>query len=148
MEQRASIITLGVKDLKKSRAFYDRLGWKVASENQAEEIVAYDLQDMTLALYPIHKLEEDAKVSVGKSQYSAFTLAFNVSSESEVDSVLMEAVEAGAELIKPAEKTFWGGYSGYFADLDGTLWEVAFNPFSKLGPNGEFRWNGFPSLKE
>ncbi len=142
MEQRISIITLGVVDLKRARAFYDALGWKVASEEQAEQIVAYDLNGMTLALYPLDKLAEDAKIEVKRSGYSTSTIAYNVRSEEEVDSTLQEAVMAGGELIKPAEKVFWGGYSGYFADPDKNLWEVAYNPFSKLGPNGEFQWNG------
>ncbi len=142
MDQRVSIITLGVADLKKSRAFYEALGWKVASIKQAEEIVAFDLNAMTLALYPLDKLEEDARVEVTKSRYSAMTIAYNVNTPEEVDSVLQEAVQAGGELVKPAEKVFWGGYSGYFADPDGTLWEVAHNPFSKLGPDGAFQWNG------
>lgn len=142
MDQRISIITLGVADLKKSRAFYEALGWKVASVKQAEEIVAFDLNAMTLALYPLDKLEEDAGVEVTKSRYSAMTIAYNVNTPEEVDSVLQEAVQAGGELVKPAEKVFWGGYSGYFADPDGTLWEVAHNPFSKLGPDGAFQWNG------
>ncbi len=144
MEQRLSIITLGVSDLGKSREFYDALGWKVASEDQAEEIVAYDLQSMTLALYPLQKLEEEIGASIQKGRYSSVTIAHNVSTTEEVDTVLKQAAAAGAELVKPAEKTFWGGYSGYFADLDGNLWEIACNPFSKLGPNGEFKWNGFP----
>ncbi|MEP5701156.1 MAG: VOC family protein [Sneathiella sp.] len=142
MDQRISIITLGVADLKKSRAFYEALGWQVASVQQAEEIVAFDLNAMTLALYPLDKLEEDAKVEVTKSRYSAMTIAYNVNTPEEVDSALQEAVQAGGELVKAAEKVFWGGYSGYFADPDGTLWEVAHNPFSKLGPDGTFQWNG------
>jgi len=143
MEQRLSIITLGVADLKRSRAFYDALGWKVASEEQAEQIVAYDLISMTLCLYPLDKLGEDAKIKVNHQEYSTITLAYNVRSEEEVDAALAEAVKAGGKLIKTAEKVFWGGYSGYFADPDGNLWEVAFNPFAPLGPDGEFRWKGF-----
>jgi predicted lactoylglutathione lyase len=143
MDQRLSVITLGVADLKRSRAFYDALGWKVASEDQADQIVAYDLISMTLCLYRLDKLGEDAKIQVQKQEYSTITLAYNVRSEKEVDAALDEAVKAGGKLVKPAEKVFWGGYSGYFADPDGNLWEVAFNPFSKLGPEGEFRWKGF-----
>lgn len=142
MEQRISIITLGVSDLKKARAFYDALGWKVASEDKTEEIVAYDLQNMTLALYPLDKLAEDAKISVERSGYSTITIAYNVNSETEVNETLEEAQKAGGKLIKAAEKVFWGGYSGYFSDPDGNLWEVAFNPFAPLGPKGEFQWGG------
>lgn len=142
MEQRLSIITLGVSDLKKARAFYDALGWKAASEDQAEEIVAYNLHNMALALYPCDKLVEDAKIPADRSGYSAFTIAYNVNSEAEVDQTLKEAEKAGGKIIKPAEKVFWGGYSGYFSDPDGHLWEVAHNPFSPLGPKGEFQWGG------
>lgn len=146
MQQRLSIITLGVADLKASRAFYDALGWKVASEDQSEEIVAYDLLSMTLALYPRDKLAEDAKIPLTeKPQYSNITLAYNVESEDAVDAMLREAVDAGATLVKAAEKVFWGGYSGYFADPDGNLWEVAYNPHSALGKDGAFQWNGCPS---
>lgn len=142
MDQRLSIITIGVADLGKSRSFYDALGWKVSNDAQAEEIIAYDLQNMTLALYPLNKLEEDAQITVTPSTYSSMTIAYNVGSVGEVDAVLIEAGAAGGKIVKPATKAFWGGYSGYFADPDGTLWEVAHNPFSKLGPNGEFQWNG------
>jgi predicted lactoylglutathione lyase len=143
MDQRISIITLGVADLKRSRAFYDALGWKVAAEEQADQIVAYDLINMTLCLYPLAKLGEDAKIKVQSQEYSTITIAYNVRSETEVDAALKEAVKAGGKLVKAAEKMFWGGYSGYFADPDGNLWEVAFNPFAPLGPEGEFRWEGF-----
>ncbi|MEH6405034.1 MAG: VOC family protein [Sneathiella sp.] len=142
MDQRLSIITIGVANMGKSRAFYDALGWTVSNEAQAEEIIAYDLQNMTLALYPLKKLEEDANVTVTPSQYSSITIAYNVGSSDEVDAVLAQVSSIGGELVKPAEKAFWGGYSGYFADPDGTLWEVAHNPFSTLGPKGEFQWNG------
>lgn len=145
MEQRISIITLCVSDLKKARAFYDALGWKVASEDQAEEIVAYNLQNMALALYPWDKFVDEVKIPANRSGYSAFTIAYNVNSENEVDDMLEEAQKAGGRLIKPAEKVFWGGYSGYFSDPDGNLWEVAYNPFSALGPNGEFQWGGVNS---
>ncbi len=142
MEQRLSIITLGVFDLAKARAFYDALGWKIASEDEAENIVCYNLNNMALALYPWDKLAEDAQVPVERSGYSAMTIAYNVTSECDVDTILAESEKAGGTIIKPGQKVFWGGYSGYFADPDGHLWEVAFNPFSSLGPNGEFQWGG------
>lgn len=148
MEQRLSIITLGVRDIKKSKAFYDALGWKSSSSQSSEEIVAYDLTAMTLALYPLQKLAEDANIQVEATAHSTITLAYNVSTEEDVETTLTEAVNAGGNIVKPAEKAFWGGYSGYFADPDGTLWEVACNPFSKLGENGEFQWNGVSEPEE
>ncbi len=148
MDQRISIITLCVTNLNRARAFYDALGWKAASEQQSEEIVAYDLQNMTLALYPWDKMVEEVKIPSERSGYSAFTIAYNVRSEKEVDEILEEAKRAGGRIIKLAEKVFWGGYSGYFSDPDGNLWEVAYNPFSLLGPKGEFQWNGFSSDEE
>lgn len=142
MEQRISIITLGVDDLQKSRVFYDSLGWQVVTEEQSDEIICYNLQSMALALFPWEKLAEDAGVSPNRSGYSSFTIAYNVNSEIEVETILEQAHQAGAKIIKPAQKVFWGGYSGYFSDPDNHLWEVAYNPFSKLGPNGEFQWGG------
>ncbi len=145
MEQRLSIITLGVRNLKKAREFYDSLGWKIASDAQAEEIVAYDMQSMTLCLYPLDKLAKDANIDIPATPYSTTTIAYNVRSETEVDKTLEEIQKAGGTIIKPAEKAFWGGYSGYFADPDGNLWEVAYNPHAPLGKNGEFQWNGIDS---
>jgi len=140
MQQRLSIITLGVADLMKSRKFYDALGWQVAEENNTENIIAYNLQQMALVLYPKEKLADDATVPMDHTSYANFVLAHNVESEKAVDAVLQEAKKAGGSIVKPAQKAFWGGYSGYFADPDRFLWEVAFNPFSTLGPNGEFQW--------
>ena len=140
MQQRLSIITLGVSNLAKSRQFFDALGWQVASEENTENIIAYNLQSMALALYPRDKLAEDATVSMDHKGHSNFSLAYNVNSEEEVDAVLKKAEIAGGSIIKPAAKAFWGGYSGYFSDPDGFLFEVAFNPFSPLGEKGEFQW--------
>lgn len=145
MQQRISIITLGVADLKKAKAFYDALGWKVASDETVEEIVAYDLQTMALALYPWEKLAADAQVTAERSGYSSFSIAHNLSTEEEVSELLSKIPEAGGTILKPATKAFWGGFSGCFADPDGHIWEIAYNPFAKLGPNGEFQWNGFSS---
>lgn len=144
MDQRISIFTLGVKDLARSKEFYDRLGWESADmpPEEAGNIVAYDLHSMTFALYPLDKLDEDVGKTDPRSGPPAFTMAYNVGSEALVDETLKLAKSCGATIIKPAEKVFWGGYSGYFADPDGFYWEVAFNPFSKLGKNGEFQWNG------
>lgn len=144
MDQRVSIITLGVKDLAKAKGFYEALGWKATEMPPEEEgnIVAFDLHAMTLALYPLDKLDEDTGQAIERKGPPAFTLAYNVASEEDVDHTLAHARACGAKIIKPAEKVFWGGYSGYFTDLDGNYWEVACNPFSKLGPKGEFQWEG------
>lgn len=142
MEQRISIITLGVSDLKKSRNFYDSLGWKAATERQTEEIVTYNLPHMGFALYQIDKLSDDATVRVKLNSYSSFSMAYNVDSEEKVNETINNIETIGGKIIKQPQKVFWGGYSGYFADLDGYLWEVAYNPFSVLGKNNEFQWSG------
>ncbi len=142
MEQRVSLITLGVRDLKKARAFYDALGWQTSSEHMAEEVVAYDMFGFTLGLYQWDKLADDAQVSAEGTGFRGVALAYNVREKADVDAALEEAVQAGGTLVKAAHDVFWGGYSGYFADPDGHLWEVAWNPFSPLGKKGEFQWNG------
>ena len=139
MEQRLSVITLGVADLKQSRAFYEKLGWKIATEEQAESIVAFNLQSFVLALYPLEGFAEEIGLPVAKASPS-FTLTYNVGSEKEVDQVLQEAEQIGAPIVKRPQKMFWGGYSGCFSDPDGYLWEVDFNPFAKLAEDGTFRW--------
>ena len=140
MEQRLSVITLGVTDLKQSRAFYEKLGWKVATEEQADSIVAFNLQSFVLALYPFKGFSEELGLSVTRTWPPSFTLAYNVDSEERVNQVIQEAEQIGASILKRPQKVFWGGYSGYFADPDGYSWEVAFNPFAKLGEDGTFRW--------
>ena len=140
MEQRISVITLGVSDLKRSRSFYERLGWKVATEEQADNIVAFNLQSFVLALYPKDGLTEDVGIEINSSGGTSFTLAYNVVSEEEVDRVIDEVRAVGAKIVKEPQKVFWGGYSSYFSDPDGYLWEVAFNPYSVPGKNGSFRW--------
>jgi len=134
MEQRISIVTLGVADLAKSREFYERLGWKKSGNN--ESIVFFQAGGMALALYPKGDLAKDAKVSADGSGFAGVTIAYNTRSREEVDAVLAEAVRAGAKLLKAAQEAFWGGYSGYFADPDGFLWEVAWNPFFTIGADG------------
>lgn len=140
MEQRLSIITLGVSNLKKSRSFYENLGWKIATEEQAESIVAFNLQSFVLALYPKEGLAEDVGVEMNGSSIPSFTLAYNVGSEEEVDRVIDKVQAIGAKIVKKPQKVFWGGYSSYFADPDGYLWEVAFNPYSVPDKDGSFKW--------
>jgi len=126
MEQRVSIVTLGVEDLRRSREFYERLGWR-RSMAKAEGVVFLQTGGMALALYPRHELLKDANVTAGGDGFKGVSLAYNARNRAEVDSVLKEAEAAGAKLLKPAQEAFWGGYSGYFSDLDGFLWEVAWN---------------------
>lgn len=132
MKPRVSLITLGVSDLAVSRRFYENLGFSVRPESVGD-VVFLDLHGgLVLSLYPREKLAEDAEVPSEGGGFRGFTLAHNVASEEAVDATLQEAVRAGATLQKPGQKVFWGGYSGYFADPDGFLWEVAFNPFMDL----------------
>lgn len=135
MKARISVITLGVSDLPRSRRFYcEGLGWK-ASSTSSEHIVFIDMGGIVLGLYPRDLLAADATLSPG-SGFGGVTLAQNVGSKAEVDAALRVAVEAGATLLKPAADTFWGGYSGYFADPDCHPWEVAYNPFWGLDEAG------------
>ncbi len=139
MEQRLSIITLGVADLQRSRVFYEKLGWKVATEEGAENIVAFNLQSFVLSLYPLTGLAEDVGVPIPAAS-PCFTMAYNVGSEAEVDEVIEDVRAIGAHIVKEPQKVFWGGYSAYFSDPDGYLWEVAFNPFSQPQADGTFTW--------
>jgi hypothetical protein len=133
MESRISMITLAVADLERSVRFYSEgLGFRLKSAETS--IAFFDLDGTWLALYPWEALAEDAAVSPEGSGFRGLTLAHNVESAGEVDAILRQAVDAGARLVKPGQKVFWGGYSGYFADPDGHLWEVAHNPFTWIGP--------------
>ncbi|MDE4274096.1 VOC family protein [Phaeobacter gallaeciensis] len=142
MEQRISMITLGVPDMEVATSFYEALGWQRAQS--PDGVVAFDLISQTLGLYPIEKLAEDIGLPVEALGTGAMTLSHNTRSAEEVD-VLMEAARAaGAEVLRPAGEVFWGGYIGYFRAPDGHIWEIAHNPFSPLSEDGAFRWNGFP----
>ncbi len=138
MEQRLSIVTLGVADLNCSRGFYERLGWR-RSMAQSEGIVFFQAGGMALALYPREELAKDANVAAGGDGFRAISLAYNARNRAEVDAVLKEAQAAGARISKPAQESSWGGYSGYFSDPDGFLWEVAWNPFFPIAEDGGIR---------
>ncbi len=127
MDPRISLITLGVSDLDRSVRFY-RDGLGLERRDGPDGIAFFETRGTWLSLYPREALAEDATVPAEGSGFRGFTLAHNVGSSDDVDRVLAEAVAAGAELVKPGQKVFWGGYSGYFADPDGFLWEVAWNP--------------------
>lgn len=141
MEQRMSVVTLGVADLERSRRFYeDGLGWKPSTDD--EGIVFYQINGSVLALFPRERLAEDAEMPAEGSGFGGVTLAHCTRSRDEVDEVMSEAEAAGARILKPAEDAFWGGYSGYFADPDGHPWEVAWNPFWTLTEDGDVRLAG------
>ena len=135
MQPRLTLVTLGVADVARSRRFYETLGFR-ASEASQDGVAFFDAGGVVLALFGRGPLAEDAHVADSTPGFSGVSLAHNCGSEAEVDSVLAEAVRAGAKLLKPAQKVFWGGYSGYFADPDGHLWEAAFNPFFPLDDAG------------
>lgn len=135
MEQRLSIVTLGVADLERATSFYERLGWR-RSARAAEGVAFFQAGGMVFALYPREALADDAKVPAAGEGFRGFALAHNVRSKADADAVIDEAVAAGGTLVKPAEDVFWGGYSGYFADPDGFLWEVAWNPHFPLDQAG------------
>lgn len=136
MEQRLTIITLGVSDLNKSEDFYSKtIGW-IKTEQSSESVVFYNLNGFQLALYQIDKLAEDAKMKCSNLDFRGFTLAYNTKNENEVDLLFDNISKKGVEIIKKPEKVFWGGYSGYFADPDKNLWEVAYNPYLPLDKNG------------
>ena len=135
MEQRVSMMTLGVADLERSRRFYEEgLGWKRA--NKEDGIAFFQLPGAVLGLWSRADLAEEIGLVDSGATFSGVALAYNTRSRGEVDAVLAEAEAAGARLLKPAAETFWGGYSGYFADPDGHPWEVAFNPFWSLDDAG------------
>jgi catechol 2,3-dioxygenase-like lactoylglutathione lyase family enzyme len=138
MEQRINLITLGVKDLNPSREFYERLGWRRSMAN-TEGIVFFQAGGMALALYPRDELAKDANIASDGHGFSGMALAYNTRNREEVDSVLIQAQAAGAMLVKPAREAFWGGYSGYFSDPDGFLWEVAWNPSFPIAKDGSIR---------
>ncbi|MEW8505565.1 MAG: VOC family protein [Candidatus Thiodiazotropha sp.] len=134
MEPRINLITLGVDHLGQSVSFYEALGLP-RFEYESDDIAFFDLQGSWLALYPKEALADDAGFSSRQRlDFPGFTLAHNVESREEVDRVMSEALSAGAQLVKPAQDTFWGGYSGYFSDMDGFLWEVAHVPQFWIGP--------------
>jgi predicted lactoylglutathione lyase len=138
MEPRISLVTLGVADIGRSSRFYETLGWK-ASSASVESTVFFQLGGMVLSLYSREALAEDACLSPEGSGFGGIMLAQNVRSEEAVDQLMAEAERAGARILKPAQRTSWGGYCGYFADPDGHPWEVAWNPGFTLEADGRLR---------
>ncbi|HOO63268.1 MAG TPA: VOC family protein [Synergistaceae bacterium] len=133
MQPRISMITLGTRNFKRAVTFYEALGFP-RREGDGEKIAFFPLNGTWLALYDREELAEDATVPPKGEGFEGITLAYNVHSKEEADQVMEEAEAAGATVVKPMQEVFWGGYSGYFKDPEGHLWEVAWNPFSWIGP--------------
>ncbi|MBQ0903124.1 VOC family protein [Micromonospora sp. U21] len=134
MEQRISLVTLGVTDVARARAFYEHLGWQ---GQEVEETVFFQAGGLAVVLWGRDKLAADAGIDdPGTGGFGGMTLAQNVRSRAEVDEVIATAVAAGAEVTKPARETFYGGYAGYFTDPDGHVWEIAWNPGFPLAEDG------------
>jgi predicted lactoylglutathione lyase len=134
MEQRVSLVTLGVRDLARARAFYETLGWRTNAA-PGDEVVFFQAGGMIIALWGRAELAEDSGVG-DSGGWGGITLAHNVRSPAEVDAVIAEAEAAGATVTRPGAATFWGGYSGAFTDSDGHAWEVAHNPHWTLAEDG------------
>jgi catechol 2,3-dioxygenase-like lactoylglutathione lyase family enzyme len=133
---RINIVTLGVDDLARSRAFYEALGWEVAGSAD-DEICWFKTSDSYLGLFGREALAKDAALrSEPKAEFGGFTLAICFESEAAVDAAFEAATAAGARILMPAERADWGGYSGHFADPDGHPWEVAHNPNFPIGEDG------------
>lgn len=132
--QRVTLITLGVADLARARAFYAALGWRPAEE--AEGVSFYQMNGLVLALFGQADLAADQGRPGAALGTGAVTLAQNFATEGEVDAAFAAAIAAGATALKAPEKVFWGGYCGYWADPDGHVWEIAMNPFWPLEPDG------------
>ncbi len=134
MEQRVSLITLGVRDLGRARAFYEALGWTTSAAPD-DDVVFFQAGGMIVSLWDRDRLAEDTRVD-DAGGWGGITLAQNVRSPAEVDAVLAEAKAAGARIARPGAETFWDGYSGAFLDPDGHAWEVAHNPHWTLASDG------------
>jgi uncharacterized protein len=140
VDQRISVVTLGVDDLGRARAFYEALGWKTGAGPE-DDVVFFQAGGLIVSLWSRESLAEDSVVE-DSGGWGGITLAHNVGSPEEVDRVIAEAEEAGATIGRPGAKTFWGGYSGVFLDPDGHPWEVAHNPHWQLSEEGSVRLSG------
>ena len=137
MEQRLSLITLGISDLNRARKFYEALGWKTGASPD-DDVAFFQVGGMIVALWGRAKLAEDSAVTEG-SGWGGITLAYNTRSQKEVDEVIEEARAAGATIGREPAETFWGGYSAVFIDPDGYPWEVAHNPNWTIEENGSVK---------
>ncbi|MBF0096050.1 MAG: VOC family protein [Magnetococcales bacterium] len=136
MEQRLSLVTLGVRDLARSRAFYESLGWH-ASSASCDQVCFFQTGSMAMALYPLERLLEESGQSGTAPQPGGVTLGINVITQAEVDRELALVLEKGGTLLHPATDTPWGGRTAYFADPDGHPWEITWAPMFPLGAQGE-----------
>lgn len=134
MKPRMSMITLGVDDLNRAVNFYN-VGLGFPRYGDDENVAFFELNGTWLGLYGREALAADAQVSAAGTGFNSFTISHNVNSEEQVEEVMAQALKAGAELVKKPQKVFWGGFSGYFKDPDGHLWEIAHNPFMWIGPS-------------
>ena len=139
MDQRLSLVTLGVRDLRRARAFYEAMGWSSGAA-PADDVVFFQTGGMIVALWDRARLADDSGV-VDAGGWGGVTLAYNVGSPAAVDAVIEEARAAGATIARDGAETFWGGYSGVFIDPDGHPWEVAHNPHWGLDEDGSVRLN-------
>ncbi len=135
MRQKLTLITLGVADIARSEAFFAGLGWQ-KSPKSMDDLILYQLGGILFSLYPREELAADVGIPSAGSGFSGIALAQNTRSKDEVDEVLAQVEGLGGKVVKSAQEVFWGGYSGYFSDPDGHLFEVAYNPFWELDANG------------
>jgi len=138
LPQRLTLVTLGVADVSASRSFYERLGFEAAGIED-ETVTFFRLGGTVLAIFGRKALAEDAGVPDEGAGFRGVSLAINLASEAEVDEALQHAEACGGAIVQPARKVFWGGYSGYFADPDGHLWEIAYNPLCPLDEKGHMQ---------
>ena len=136
MSPHVSLITLGVVDVATATAFYEKLGFVRSKKASEASVSFFRAGSVVLALWSREAQKEDAEAGELWTGNGGIVLAQNLASEAEVDAMMARAEAAGARILKPATKTFWGGYNGYFADADGHIWEVAFNPFWPLEEDG------------
>ena len=128
MNGRINIVTLGVADMQRARMFYEKLGWKASAASQ-EGVTFFQGNGTVLSLFARDALAHDANVADSPTGFAGVTLAYNAASKADVDAVFAHALSCSAKKLKQPQDVFWGGYSGYFADSDGHMWEVAWNPF-------------------
>lgn len=133
---RLTLLTLGVKDIAASAAFYEALGFRRKARG-SDGVAFFEAGGLILSLWSAEQLAEDAKVAPKGSGFRGVSLAWNCTSPADVDAALERAVTLGAKLLRPAQAVFWGGYTGYFADPDGHIWEVAYNPHFPMTDDGQ-----------